>query len=94
MTYRKRTGYPIRSWYVLVLATCIGCGVVYWFEVDVRWQAVAILVVISALLRLAWVTVIKRAREERKRQVKLAAIMGRQSDQNHDWDRPADTGAP
>jgi hypothetical protein len=89
MTYRKRTGYWIRSWHVLVLSACIWCGVVYWL--DAGWQVVAILLVISALLRLAWVTIIRRAREERERQVKLAAIMRRQPDQKHEWDRPEDT---
>jgi hypothetical protein len=94
MTYRKRTGYRIRSWYVLVLPACIWCGVVYWLEVNAGWQAVAILAIISALLRLVWVTVIRRAREERERQVKLAAIMRRQPDQNHKWDRSEDAATP
>jgi hypothetical protein len=87
MSRRRQIGYRVRSSLVLVLAACIGCAVVYWFEVDAGWQAIAILVVISTLLRLAWVTIIKRATLEHERQARLAMIMWRQPDQNHEWDR-------
>jgi membrane protein implicated in regulation of membrane protease activity len=93
MTFGKPNGSRIRIWCMLVLAACIWCGVVYWLAVNAGWQAVAILLVISVLLRLVWATAIKRARVERTRQAKLAAVMQRQPDQNHKWDRPTDTGA-
>jgi hypothetical protein len=53
MIFGKRNRSRFRSWYILVLAACIWCGVC-WFAINAGWQAVAILVVISALLRWAW----------------------------------------
>jgi hypothetical protein len=90
MSTRTANGYRIRLWHVLVLSICIIAwhGLVYYFYVDGLYgyvEAVGLLTILTALA-FAWFLV-ERERVVRERQAKLAAIMWRQPDQNHEWDR-------